>query len=59
MSEHKYGAAYLQTWKRSFGRLFIESVYHLKKTTDLGEVAEIEPCLPQSKSFLKVLGDPY
>ena len=31
----------------------------LKKTTDLGEVAEIEPCLSQSKSFLKVLGDPY
>ena len=27
----------------------------LKKTADLGEVAKVEPCLPQSKFFLKVL----
>ena len=31
----------------------------LKKTAGLGEVAEIEPRLPQSKSFLKVLCVPY
>ena len=31
----------------------------LKKTAGLGESTEIEPCLPQSKSFLKVLGIPY
>ena len=31
----------------------------LKKTAGLGEDTEIEPCLPQSKSFLKVLGIPY
>jgi len=31
----------------------------LKKTAGLGEVTEVEPCLPQSKSFLKVLGIPY
>jgi len=31
----------------------------LKKTAGLGEVTEVEPCLPQSKSFLKVLGVPY
>ena len=31
----------------------------LKKTAGLGEVTEVEPRLPQSKSFLKVLGVPY
>ena len=31
----------------------------LKKTAGLGEVTEIKPHLPQSKSFLKVLGIPY
>ena len=31
----------------------------LKKTAILGEVTEVEPHLPQSKSFLKVLGIPY
>ena len=31
----------------------------LKKTAGLGEITEVEPCLPQSKSFLKVLGVPY
>jgi len=31
----------------------------LKKTAGLGEVTEIEPRLPQSKSFLKVLDVPY
>ena len=31
----------------------------LKKTAGLGEVTELEPCLSQSKSFLKVLGVPY
>ena len=31
----------------------------LKKTAGLGEVTEVEPHLPQSKSFLKVLGVPY
>ena len=31
----------------------------LKKTAGLGEITEVEPCLPQSKSFLKVLGIPY
>ena len=31
----------------------------LKKTAGLGKVTEVEPCLPQSKSFLKVLGVPY
>ena len=31
----------------------------LKKTASLGEITEVEPCLPQSKSFLKVLGVPY
>jgi len=31
----------------------------LKKTTGLGESTEVEPCLPQSKSFLKILGIPY
>jgi len=31
----------------------------LKKTAGLGEVTEVEPCLPQFKSFLKVLGVPY
>ena len=31
----------------------------LKKTADLGEVTEVEPCLPQSKSFLKVLDVSY
>ena len=31
----------------------------LKKTATLGEVTEVEPRLPQSKSFLKVLGVPY
>ena len=28
----------------------------LKKIAGLGEVTEVEPCLPQSKSFLKILG---
>ena len=28
----------------------------LKKTAGLGEVTEVEPRLPQSKSFLKILG---
>ena len=28
----------------------------MKKTTGLGEITEVEPRLPQSKSFLKVLG---
>ena len=31
----------------------------LKKTAGLGEVTEVEPHLPQSKSFLKVLDIPY
>ena len=31
----------------------------LKKTAGLGESIEIEPCLLQSKSFLKILGVPY
>ena len=31
----------------------------LKKTAELGESTEVEPCLPQSKSFLKILGVPY
>jgi len=31
----------------------------LKKTAGLGEVTEVEPHLPQSKSFLKVLDVPY
>ena len=31
----------------------------LKKTASLGKVTEVEPHLPQSKSFLKVLGIPY
>ena len=31
----------------------------LKKTAGLGESTEIEPHLPQSKSFLKILGMPY
>jgi len=31
----------------------------LKKTAGLGEVTEVEPRLPQSKSFLKVLGVLY
>jgi len=31
----------------------------LKKTASLGEVTKVEPCLSQSKSFLKVLGIPY
>jgi len=31
----------------------------LKKNAGLGEVTEVKPCLPQSKSFLKVLGIPY
>ena len=31
----------------------------LKKTAGLGEITEVEPRLPQSKSFLKVLGVPY
>ena len=31
----------------------------MKKTAGLGEVAEIEPRLPLSKSFLKVLCVPY
>jgi len=31
----------------------------LKKTAGFDEVTEVEPCLPQSKSFLKVLGVPY
>ena len=31
----------------------------LKKTASLGEVTEVEPCLPQFKSFLKVLGILY
>ena len=31
----------------------------LKKTASLSEVTEVKPHLPQSKSFLKVLGIPY
>jgi len=31
----------------------------LKKTAGLGEITEVEPRLPQSKSFLKVLGISY
>jgi len=31
----------------------------LKKTAGLGEVTKVEPRLPQSKSFLKILGVPY
>ena len=31
----------------------------LKKTAGLGEITEVEPRLPQPKSFLKVLGVPY
>ena len=31
----------------------------LKKTTGLGESIEVEPCLPQSKSFLKILDISY
>ena len=31
----------------------------LKKTAGLGEITEVEPRLPQSKSFLKVLGVLY
>ena len=31
----------------------------LKKTAGLGESTEVEPCLPQSKLFLKILGVPY
>ena len=31
----------------------------LKKTAGLGEITEVEPHLPQSKSFLKVLGILY
>ena len=31
----------------------------MKKTAGLGEITEVEPRLPQSKSFLKVLGIPY
>ena len=31
----------------------------MKKTAGLGEVTEVEPRLPQSKSFLKVLSIPY
>ena len=31
----------------------------LKKTARLGESTEVEPRLPQSKSFLKILGVPY
>ena len=31
----------------------------LKNTAGLGESIEVEPCLPQSKSFLKILGILY
>ena len=31
----------------------------MKKTAGLGKVTKVEPHLPQSKSFLKVLGVPY
>jgi len=31
----------------------------LKKAAGLGESIEVEPCLPQSKSFLKILGVSY
>ena len=31
----------------------------LKKTAGFGESTEVEPCLPQSKSFLKILGILY
>ena len=31
----------------------------LKKTAGLDETTEVEPCLPQSKSFLKILGVSY
>ena len=31
----------------------------LKKTASLGEDTEVEPCLPQFKSFLKILEVPY
>ena len=31
----------------------------LKKTAGLGKVTEVEPCLPQSKLFLKILDVPY
>jgi len=31
----------------------------LKKTAGLGESTEVEPCLPQFKSFLKILGVSY
>jgi len=31
----------------------------VRKTAGLGENTEVEPCLPQSKSFLKILGVPY
>jgi len=31
----------------------------LKKTAGFGESTEVKPCLPQSKSFLKILGMPY
>ena len=31
----------------------------LKKTAGLGDITEVEPCLPQSKSLLKVLDVPY
>jgi len=31
----------------------------LKKTASLSENTEVKPCLPQSKSFLKILGVLY
>jgi len=31
----------------------------VKKTAGLGENTEVESCLSQSKSFLKILGVPY
>jgi len=31
----------------------------LKKAAGLGKVTEVEPYLPQSKSFLKILRVPY
>ena len=31
----------------------------LKKTAGLSECTEVKPCLPQSKSFLKILGVLY
>jgi len=37
----------------------LEVIKQWLKKTSFSETTEVEPCLPQSKSFLKVLGVPY